>query len=318
MRRPASRADWTGRSDAADGPAARRWHQVVRPAGAADAGPCLLGLACDAGVRRNLGRAGAAAGPGALRKALAPLAAHRLRSICDLGDVTCIGDALEPAQAEFGAVAAAALGAGATPIGLGGGHEIAFASWLGLRDALEARGDAEPVAIVNFDAHFDLRGDALPSSGTPFRQILEDAAARGRRAEYLCLGVSRYSNTAALFERARSLGVRHVLDEDLRADRFEALRAEIEALLGRAGHVYLTLCLDAFPAAVAPGVSAPAALGVDPAVVERLVDVVTASGKLRIADVAELNPQFDVDARTARLAARLVARIAEAIAPGVS
>lgn len=313
MRRPVAAADWTGRVDAADGPAARRWHQIVRPAASPGARVSLLGLACDAGVRRNLGRAGAADGPGALRRALAPLAVHGLREVDDLGDIACPDDALEAAQREFGAAAAGVLRAGGVAIGLGGGHEIAYASWLALREALEARGDGGAVAVVNFDAHFDLRADARPSSGTPFRQILEDAAARGRRVEYHCLGVSRFANTSALFERARALGVRHVLDEDLRADRFDALKEGIEALLGRVGHVYLTICLDAFPASVAPGVSAPAALGVDPALVERLVDVVTASAKLRIADVAELNPRFDVDGRTARLAARLVARIAEAV-----
>lgn len=313
MRRTVTNADWTGRVDAADGPAARRWHQVVRPVESLGARVGLLGFACDAGVRRNLGRAGAADGPGALRRALAPLSVHHLDVVHDLGDIACEGDALEAAQEAFGEIAAHALGAGGVVIGLGGGHEIAVASWLGLCGSLDAIGDDGAVAVVNVDAHFDLRGDARASSGTPFRQILEDAAARGRRVEYHCLGVSRFANTAALFERAKTLGVHHVLDEDLRADRFEVLKDGLEALLGRVGHVYLTICLDAFPASVAPGVSAPAALGVEPALVERLVDVVTASGKLRIADVAELNPRFDIDARTARLAARLVARIAEAV-----
>lgn len=312
MRRAADAGDWTGRIDTADGPAARRWHQLVRPAAAAASRVALAGFACDEGVRRNLGRTGAAEGPAALRRALAPLAAHRVQAVDDLGDVVCAGDALEAAQAEFGALAAAAIGAGSLPIGLGGGHEIAYASWLGLREALDRRQDRQPVAVINLDAHFDLRADPRPSSGTPFRQILEDAPAGGRRVDYLCLGVSRFANTAALFERARSLGVRHWLDEELAAGHFEAARDELVAAVGRAGHVYLTVCLDVFPAYAAPGVSAPAALGVAPALVERLVEVVAASGRLRIADVAELNPRHDVDARTARLAARLVARIAEA------
>jgi formiminoglutamase len=53
-------SDWRGRVDAVDGDAGRRWHQVVRPASAAtNAGVALLGLASDAGVRRNNGRVGA-------------------------------------------------------------------------------------------------------------------------------------------------------------------------------------------------------------------------------------------------------------------
>ena len=42
-----------------------------------------------------------------------------------------------------------------------------------------------------------------------------------------------------------------------------------------------------------------------------LAGAVAASGRVRIVDVAELNPRFDIDGRTARTAARLVAHIAE-------
>jgi len=284
---------------------------VVLPRDVAEAPVSLLGFGCDVGVTRNLGRPGAAAGPMALRKALANVAVHDLERVDDLGSVSCEGQALEQAQADYAAVVTAAISAGSLPIGLGGGHEIAYASYLGLDGAAPT---SESVGVVNFDAHFDLRGGAQGSSGTPFRQILEHAAATGRRTEYLCLGVSRFANTAALFDRARALGVRWVEDADCGADRLAALRGEIEGLAARVDHLYLTVCLDVFPAAAAPGVSAPAALGVAPAVVERLLDVVVASGKLRVADVAELNPRHDIDARTARLAARLVARIAEGAA----
>jgi formiminoglutamase len=313
MRRPAVKADWTGRTDTAEGDAARRWHQIVRTRDTAAAPLALVGFACDEGVVRNRGRKGAMIGPAALRKALADIPADALREVDDLGDVTCVAGALEASQTAFAAVVSGIVGVKALAIGLGGGHEIALGSYLGLHEALAAAGDAGRIGIVNFDAHFDLRADPVASSGTPFRQILEHAAAAGRGAEYLCLGVSRFANTQALFERARSLGVRWVLDEDTRADRYDAVLGEVAGLLGRVEHVYLTVCLDAFPAAIAPGVSAPAALGIEPGLVERLIDAVTAGGKLRVADVAELNPKFDIDSRTARLAARLVARIAEGV-----
>jgi arginase family enzyme len=73
--------------------------------------------------------------------------------------------------------------------------------------------------------------------------------------------------------------------------------------------VYLTIDLDVLPGAVAPGVSAPAALGVPLSVVEAMVMRVRASGKLRAADMAEYNPALDQDRRTARAAARLAYRL---------
>jgi len=70
--------------------------------------------------------------------------------------------------------------------------------------------------------------------------------------------------------------------------------------------VHLTLDLDALPAAVAPGVSAPAGFGIPLDAVRAAVRAVAASGRLGLLEVAELNPRFDVDGRTARTAARLV------------
>ncbi len=75
--------------------------------------------------------------------------------------------------------------------------------------------------------------------------------------------------------------------------------------LADADHVYLTIDMDVLPAGVAPGVSAPAAYGVPLAVIEELVKCVQRSGKLRVADIAEYNPTFDIDRHTARVAARL-------------
>ena len=62
----------------------------------------------------------------------------------------------------------------------------------------------------------------------------------------------------------------------------------------------------ALPASVAPGLSAPAGLGVPAHVILAACQAAAASGKLRHADVVELNPAFDVDSRTARTAARLI------------
>jgi formiminoglutamase len=304
---------WSGRVDAANGASGRRWHQIVRPRGTDAAAVALQGFACDAGVLRNYGRPGAAAGPAALRRALANLAAHDMGPVDDLGDVACEGDALETAQENYAAAAAAALSGGSLVIGLGGGHEIAWASYLALNHLLEYSGSHDPVGVINFDAHFDLRADERATSGTPFRQILEHGRARGRDVGYHCLGVSRHSNTAAVFERARNLRVSWVEDLETRADRFAELERELQAFVARYPRIYLTVCLDVLPGAFAPGVSAPAALGVDPALVDRLVELVVASGQVAIADVAELNPRFDPDERTARIAARFVAHIATAV-----
>ena len=313
MWQAADQALWQGRVDSEEEQPARRWHQMVQalPIDAArqTPGSVLLGFACDAGVERNHGRAGAAGGPAAVRKWLPNLAWHQTRPMYDGGDVLCQGDALEAAQSELGTQVAAALAGGHRPLVIGGGHEVAWGSWQGLA-AWATTQPGQRVGILNFDAHFDLRAGELSTSGTPFRQIADDCAARSWPFRYACFGVSRPANTAALFARAQALDACWVEDDQLAPWQLASAQATLAGFLDQLDVLHLSIDLDVLPAANAPGVSAPAARGVELCVLEALIDQALASGKVRLAELAELNPSFDIDGRTARTAARLLERIA--------
>lgn len=303
---------WKGRVDADEGLLGRRWHQLVKPmAPTQGSGVALIGFACDAGVARNHGRRGAAEGPTALRKMLCNMPAHRSMTVYDAGDIVCEGDELERAQAELSDHVADTLDRGFFPMVLGGGHEVALGSFGGLARHLERSAPVPRIGIVNLDAHFDLRRDERATSGTPFRQIALDCAGRRWPFHYCCLGVSGYANTEALFARARELGVVWRRDDEMGIDRLEQTMATLHGFLAQVDHAYLTICLDVLPAAVAPGVSAPGVRGVPLEVVEPIVDAVAGCGKLQLAEIAELNPSYDIDHQTARVAARLAARIAK-------
>ncbi|MDJ0354929.1 formimidoylglutamase [Paenarthrobacter sp. PH39-S1] len=311
---------WTGRDDG-DGAEHRRWWQSVTPAPSAQTEPSginratpashpshdarpvvLLGFRSEEGVHRNQGRVGAAAAPGEIRAALGSLAFHADRRVHDAGDVVVAGSALEAGQERAGAAVTALLDAGAFTLVLGGGHETAFASYLGVAATARVRGGAR-LGILNLDAHFDLRDEPVPSSGTPFLQIAHAEAANGRSLNYAVVGISEPNNTRALFHTADRLDVKYLPDEDCTAER---TREFVESFLATVDVLYLTIDLDVLPASVAPGVSAPAAYGVPLAVIAAVCRQVAASGKLFHADVAELNPEFDIDQRTAKVAARLV------------
>ncbi|MBP2189615.1 formimidoylglutamase [Nocardia goodfellowii] len=301
---------WTGRVDGATDEHLR-WHQVVEAfSESAEVGACVfIGFASDEGVRRNKGRPGAAAGPGALRGALASMALPTPLRAYDAGDIEVTDGKLEAGQGALATAVCAALDAGHFPIVLGGGHEVAFGTYLGL--ARSARRTTETrLGILNLDAHFDLRADPVPSSGTPFRQIAEREQAQGSAWQYSVIGISQPSNTAALFDTARRLGVRYLLDDDCGTGTLASVLDFVDDFLASVDQVYLTIDLDVLPAAVAPGVSAPAAYGVPLETIQAITDRIADSGKLAVCDVAELNPSLDIDNRTARTAARLLHRIA--------
>ena len=299
---------WQGRVDAEDGAAGQRWHQRVRAFGEGPPGTCLLGFASDRGVALNQGRVGAAEGPSALRRALANLAAHGERPLYDAGDVRADTD-LAAAQSSYAETAADILAQDHFLIGLGGGHEIGWASFQAARQFLAQSDPGKRLGILNFDAHFDLRRPAPhASSGTPFFQAAEWCREHGMPFDYACIGISEAANTRALFATAAELGVEFLRDRDCDPPAAESL---ITRLVERVDVLYVTVCLDVLPAAVAPGVSAPAALGISP---KFLIDCLHATAHIcskadcqwLLADIAELNPSHDPDGRTARTAARLV------------
>lgn len=285
---------WTGRDDGT-GAEHARWHQMVNGCGP-DAPVVIVGFASDEGVRRNQGRVGAAEGPAAIRRMLANLADPGL-PVSDLGDVVVADGDLEAGQQRLGVVVGSVLDRSATPVVLGGGHAVAYGSGSGWLDRPETWG------VLNLDAHLDLRRAERATSGTPFLQLAGDLATAGRPFHYSVIGLSRPSNTRALLDEAERLDVSILYDVDTEVS---SALAAATALLERVDRVHLTLDLDVLPASVAPGVSAPAAFGVPPAVILRVLRVVAASGKLGLFEVAELNPRFDIDARTARIAARCV------------
>ena len=305
--------EWTGRVDPEEIGDTTRWHQHVRPAtSTSKSGVTLIGFAVDEGVRRNAGRIGAAQGPRAMRQALCNMPMLGEPSVWDAGDVNGLNGALEEAQAELGVRVAQAIARDSLPLVLGGGHEMAWGTFQGI---VKHNADTNRLLVINLDAHFDLRAAAQGNSGTPFRQMHDWCTQHHQAFNYQVLGISRFANTQALFDRAREIGARYWLDEHLQdAGGMHDAQQALSTALAHCGSVYLTVCLDVLPGAQAPGVSGPATLGVPLAHVERLIDQVMASGRVVAADIAELNPLFDRDATTARLAARLAARIARGAA----
>ncbi|GGJ94086.1 formimidoylglutamase [Lentibacillus kapialis] len=304
---------WTGRVDDASNPAQFRFHQVVSVKDLDDleAGYYrfgIIGFVSDEGVRRNKGRQGAAQGPDSIREQLAKLPYHLGEGITsvDTGNVHCEGRALEEAQVQLGQHTAHILNKHTTPIILGGGHETLYGHYLGVREYM---GPDKTIGIINIDAHFDMRDDPEPSSGTMFKQILET----DDQAGYLCLGIQEFGNTQALFTTARELGCDYILEQDIDANDYQDTFAMIDVFSKRHDAIIMTLCTDSIAAYAAPGVSAPSPLGLDPKTVKSLLTYVAGKRNVISFDISEVNPLVDESHKTVKLAANLVAETMRAL-----
>ncbi|TAL62445.1 MAG: formimidoylglutamase [Legionella sp.] len=266
----------------------------------------LIGFASDEGVIRNQGRPGAQLGPDAIKSQLAKLPCPKAVELIDLGLIRCENHDLEVAQKQFADIISFCQNQKHLTIGLGGGHEIAWAHYQGLAPHYPKLG------IINFDAHFDLRpyapGD-LGTSGTPFSQIAADCANQQRPFHYCCLGIQQFGNTPSLFQRAKELQVPYLSAEQMIQQEQSTQLAFLDEFIKKVDHLYLTICLDVLAESVAPGVSAPQTLGLTPWQILPLLKHIIKTGKVVSFDIAELSPPLDQDKKTARLAALIIAEL---------
>ncbi len=264
----------------------------------------LLGYACDEGVKRNFGRVGAAEAPNIVRKMIAPLSNHFTGEevFFDVGNILCPSGNLEETQKDTTHCIAFLLENHCFPVVIGGGHDLAYAHFKGIQKKIGEK----KIGIINFDAHFDLRKVTdTANSGTPFFQIAKETD----NLQYLCLGIQKESNNQELYRTAHQLGVTYLENTNFNTNNKEEVVSLVENFIADIDCIYLTIDLDGFASHYAPGVSAPSPFGFSIDIALEIIRLICKSNKLISVDVVELNPKYDIDQRTARLAARIIYNI---------
>ena len=285
---------WHGRFDSNEDIDLRIW-QIVKPFDdvSKEYGICFVGYDTDDGIKRNQGRIGAEKGSNAIRKAIQSFPIVENLKIYDYQNLK--NKVLEEAQKEYSLKISNVIKKGIFPIGLGGGHDIAFASYSGIRKAYPDK----KIGIVNFDTHLDMRPyDNGATSGTSFKQILDG----DKNVKYSIVGFKKQGNTKRLIDTAKNYNVL-ILDEE---EEEKFINDELKKYLADADILYVTFCMDVFNASDAPGVSAPTIMGLDPKKGKRILREIMNTGKVVCIDFAEVSPEYDIDSRTAKLAGSLI------------
>jgi formiminoglutamase len=297
-----------------------RWHQVIKYIDLNNEkisltknckGFVFLAFSTDEGVRRNQGRVGASQGHQSIAQVMANLPMHFDNlELFHGGVILCEDENLEKAQAELAFYVEKILVAGCTPIVLGGGHDVTYGHYSGLHNFINK---SKKIGIINIDAHFDLRpiDPAIgATSGTSIWQIATEAKKHNHHFNCLALGVQKYGNTKLLFNEAENFGVKYIFGDDFNYDEKQNISKKIADFINEVDHVYLTVCMDVFAACYAPGVSATAYNGIVPDYIFMTAfDQIVQSKKFVAIDFAELNPKYDIDFRTAKLAASMIFRL---------
>ncbi|MGB1287308.1 MAG: arginase family protein [Aggregatilineales bacterium] len=251
----------------------------------------LIGCPQDDGVQRNKGRIGAAAAPAAIRRALYKLVAPANVSLFDAGN-TRIQPSLEETHTVHTGIIRQMIADGKRIISLGGGNDVSYADCAGLAEA------SETVLALNIDAHFDVRADEVRNSGTPYRQLLEEGLIQPDM--FYEVGSLPMSNSTIYRDYLLHKGA-HIIDLfSLKAHGINTVFDKILATDTSA--IFWGLDMDVVNVAHAPGVSAINVLGLSAGEFCQIAAIAGADKRSRIFEITEVNPVYDIDDRTARLA----------------
>lgn len=254
----------------------------------------LLGLPQDEGVARNGGRIGASQAPDAIRQAFYKLVDIPRLSLFDLGN-TRLADTLEATHDRHQAIVEHVLRDGKTLVVLGGGNDTSYPDALAVSRVM-----ARDVLAFNIDAHFDVRIAPQRNSGTPYRQLLEENALAPTHFHEVAYNPS--ANSPIYIDYLRQKGV---AAHSLAQVQARGIGALLESILSAntARAIFWGVDMDVVNAAEAMGVSAPNALGLTAHELITLAQVAGRERRTKLFEITEVNPAYDSDGRTSRLAA---------------
>lgn len=269
----------------------------------------LIGFKCDEGIHRMRGRRGAAEGPLAIRQAFGKLSLHKKTIVTfDAGNISCLHGDMEIAQEALASVVALLLSKGLTPIVLGGSHELCFGHFKGINKLYTK----EKLGIINFDAHLAMQSflpPHKPTAQTAFAEIAELCLTTNKLFDYNCIGIQKAKNSYAVFATAKKYHSKIILAEEIQQQQLQHAHDFIERVVDENQIIYVSISLDVFAACFAPGVSNIQSIGLHPWQVIPLLRELAGSGKVVSYDLTELAPRYDIDHRSAQLAAELIYEI---------
>jgi formiminoglutamase len=227
-------------------------------------------------------------------------------SLLDAGDFDPSAGSIESRHENGSALASKVMTSGAKWIAIGGGHDYGFADTDAFLQSAKSAGQ-KPI-VINFDAHLDVRPTTKGlSSGTPFFRLLE----KHKDFDFVEIGIQSQCNSKKHIEWLRQRGAHIVTQDEVSASR-ESLSNYVVRTLGdgllKKRPAFLSVDIDGFSSAVAPGCSQSWATGFMPEDFFPCFDLLNDRLDVRGIGIYEVSPPLDQDDRTSKLAAQIIHR----------
>lgn len=244
----------------------------------------VLGFPYD---RTSTYRRGSALAPAAIREASANIETYSLRSnidvediyVCDVGDLDVVDDVSETLR-RLELSVRDVHNAGKIPLLIGGEHTLTYGA---------VRGLGGDVAVVDFDAHLDLRDEYMGErlSHTTHMRRLAEKIGPERVVE---VGTRAVAKEEVKF--AKDSGIAFYSAYEVRKQGANRIAEMINLRLSAFKSRYITIDIDVLDPAYAPGVGNPEGDGLETHVVIDILQGIVGANLAGL-DLVEVCPNYD-------------------------
>lgn len=209
--------------------------------------------------------------------------------------------------------------AGDFPLVLGGDHSIALGSIAGLSATAKKRG--QTLGILYVDAHGDFNTPETTPSGNIHGECLAASAGlglpeltnlyfQGQKVDpkNICFVGSRDLDPGEK-QLMKQAGVTVFTMSDIDGQGFPAVVRQVLAFFKKVDVIHVSFDMDVLDPMFAPGTGIPLPGGLTNREALLLMEEIATTGKVRSAEIVEVNPILDVRNQTAILAVSLAARL---------
>ena len=266
----------------------------------------VLGYPDDEGIHINAGRLGAAQAPNRIRQYFYKTTwlknfEQKNWKLLDAGDLNTEQKTQLEKHSTAEILAERAFASGAFVFSLGGGHDYAFNDANGFLKQ-HAHGKFGNPIVINFDAHLDVRDDKNGfNSGSAFYRMINRF--NPDTFEFFEVGIQTQCNSSYHLEWAKTKRA-HLITLEETTQFLNDLKNH-DSFRSRKS-IWLSLDIDVFSYALAPGCSQSWATGLNLDAFLKSLDFLFANHNIAGIGIYEVSPPLDNDNHTSKLAAQVM------------
>ncbi len=181
-------------------------------------------------------------------------------------------------------------------VGIGGDHSVSYGMMRAFAEKFECG------ALVFIDAHPDCQDDFLP----PTHEDVLRAAVKEKffkPENILIIGARMWTKQEEEF----------VKENKIRVGKLE----DVQEFAKGQKNIYVSVDIDVVDPVLAPGTGWPEPAGLTDQQILGVIRSLKNSGKVKVLDVVEVSPKFDINNMTSKLAAKILAEISQSVGTSI-